>query len=298
MTFARLLLVIRMRLRALFQRDRLDAELDEELQDHLLRQTDANVQSGMHPTEARRAALLAMGGVQRRKEESRDVRGVAMFEALQQDLRYAWRGLRSKPGFTTAVVLALGLGLGANAAMFGIIDRLMFRPPAFLRTPERVHRVYVGRTLGGYDQIDHNISYKRFTELTEWSTVFERSTAVAYRTLSVRIGADVSALTAAAVSADFFGFFDARPALGRFFSMDEDRPPTGSPVVVLSYALWQSRYGGDPNVLGKQLDVRNTTYTIVGVAPKALVGFTDGRAPAVFIPVTPFGYEQNPDYHP
>jgi putative ABC transport system permease protein len=297
MTFARLLLVIRMRLRALFQRERLDAELDEELQDHLLRQIEANVRSGMHPTEARRAALLAMGGVQRRKEESRDVRGVAMFEALQQDLRYAWRGLRSKPGFTTAVVLALGLGLGANAAMFGIIDRLMFRPPAFLRAPERVHRVYVGWTLDGYDQIDPNISYKRFAELTQWSTAFERSTAVAYRTLAVRIGQDVSEMTAAAVSADFFGFFDARPALGRFFSVDEDRAPTGSPVLVLGYDLWQSRYEGDPNVLGKQLDVRNTTYTIVGVAPKGLVGITDGPAPAVFIPVTAFGYEQNKDYY-
>jgi len=287
---------LRFRLRALFRRDAMEQELDDELRFHIERETDKYVREGLSRAEAERRARVAFGGVDRIKDDTRDSRGISMFDTLSQDLRYAWRGLRSKPGFTTAVVLTLGLGIGANTAMFGIVDRLLFRPPAYLIAPDRVHRVYVAYMWEGAERTERTLEYTRFVDLTRWTTSFDRTAAAAYRSLPVGTGEDAREMPVATISGSFFDFFEARPVLGRFFTPEEDHVPRGSAVVVLGYGLWQSRYGGRADVLGKSLYVGNAIHTVIGVAPIGFVGITDESAPAAFIPITSFAGSRNTWY--
>jgi hypothetical protein len=150
------------RLRALFRRADVERELTDELCFHLEHEAEKLERMGLSRAEAMRRARLAFGGVEHIKEESRDARGTILLETALQDLRYAVRGLRHKPGFAAGVVLTLGLGIGANAAMFGIVDRLLIRPPAFLRDANRVHRVYQTATYDGtvVTQVDPNVALR------------------------------------------------------------------------------------------------------------------------------------------
>ncbi|MEO8881037.1 MAG: permease prefix domain 1-containing protein, partial [Gemmatimonadaceae bacterium] len=132
---------LRYRVRAIFRRAEVERELDDELRDHLEREIEKNARRGLDTEEASRRARVAFGGVERAKEDARDARGVRVLEMVMRDLRYAIRGLRTHPGFTLAVVATLALGIGANTAMFGVVDRLMFRPPAYMRDPGSVNRI-------------------------------------------------------------------------------------------------------------------------------------------------------------
>lgn len=287
---------LRYRLRALFNRGAMEQELDDELRFHLERETEKLVRAGVPRGEAERRARIAFGGVDRIKDDTRDARGVTLIDSILQDLRYAWRGLRSKPGFATAVVLTLGLGIGANTAMFGIVDRLLFRPPAYLDTPERVHRVYLGYLQDGQERQERTLEYTRYLDLTRWTTSFDRTAVVSLRQIAIGTGEDAREMTVGAMSATVFDFFGARPALGRFFAEAEDRTPVGAPVAVLGYGLWQSRYGGLASVLGTQLYIGSTIYTVIGVAPPGFVGFSEGATPAAFVPVTAFAGSRNQSY--
>jgi putative ABC transport system permease protein len=208
---------------------------------------------------------------------------------LLQDLRYAVRGLRTKPGFAIAVVSTLALGIGANAAMFGIVDRLLFRPPPLLRDPATTHRVYVYQTLRGGERHAREVGrYARYVDLARWTRSFSRTAGHARRDLAVGVGEAAREMSIGAVSASFFGFFNAPPALGRYFTQAEDTPPEGAPVAVLSHAMWQTAYGGRRDVLGSRLKIGPVTYTIIGVAARDFVGLWPDRPPAAFIPITAY----------
>ena len=148
-------------------------------------------------------------------------------EAIWQDIRYAVRGLRQKPGFTIAVVLTLGLGIGANAAMFGITDRLLFRPPSLMKDPDRVHRVYLARTMDGKEWFGSYFQYTRFKDLTRWTTSFDVTVAMSERELAVGVGENAREMLVSSVSASYWSLFDARPVLGRTFTASEDTTPVG-----------------------------------------------------------------------
>lgn len=208
-----------------------------------------------------------------------------MREAIWQDLRYAVRGLRQKPGFTLAVALTLGLGIGANAAMFGITDRLLFRSPEFLRDAGRVHRVYLVRTFDGKETPGSWFQYTRFKDLRRWTGSFDVAAAVSEPRAAVGVGENAMEMQIAAVSAAFWRLFDAQPVQGRFFAAAEDTTPTGAAVVVLSHAFWQRRYGGRP-VLGEPLRIAKQDYTIIGVAPAGFTGTSTERQPIAWIPIT------------
>ena len=276
------------RLRSLFRRTAVERELNEELRFHLEQEAEKNVRAGMQPAEAMRAARLAFGGLERIKEETRDARGVSLVEAVLGDLRYAARGLRASPGFTLAVVATLGLGIGANAAMFGVIDRLMVRPAPYLRDADRVHRVYLASTHRGRESVERGYAYSRYLDLKNGTTGFSRMVASAGRKLAIGTGDDAMERNVSAVSAGLFGLFNAPPELGRYFTEDEDRVPVGEKVVVLSHGYWKSRYGGDPAVLGKSIQIGPAVYTIVGVAPERFVGFDTDEPPVAFIPITTY----------
>jgi putative ABC transport system permease protein len=208
------------------------------------------------------------------------------WEPIWHDTRYTLRGLRRKPGFTAAVVLTLGLGIGANATMFSVVDRLLFRPPAYIAAPDRVHRVnLVVTTANDGDFTAGVMSYKRYLELTEFTTSFDVTAAVAGGKVAFGTGEDAREMDVSPVSASFWKLFDMQPALGRFFTPDEDRTPEGTMVAVLGYGLWQSSYGGRTDILGKPITIGAQTYTIIGVAPKSFVGV--GMSPsAAFLPIT------------
>ena len=133
---------IRFRVRALIRRGAVERELDDEVRDHIAREAEKLERGGMTGEEARRTAAVAFGGRDRFKEASRDARGVTLLEHIAQDVRYALRGARARPGFTAVIVATLGLGVGVNAAMFGVLDRLMLRAPRYLIDPSSVNRLY------------------------------------------------------------------------------------------------------------------------------------------------------------
>jgi predicted permease len=207
-------------------------------------------------------------------------------ESLKQDLKYAIRGLRLKPGFAFAVVATLALGIGANAAMFGIVDRLLFRPPALMRDPATVHRVYVYQTFRGKERAEGCSRYARCADLAKWTTSFSRTAGYATRDIAVGVGDAAREMHIGVVSSSFFGFFDAPPVLGRYFTDLEDKPPAGIPVAVLSYTMWQTHYGERRDVLGSTLQIGPTLYTIIGVAAPGFVGLWADKPPAAFIPIT------------
>lgn len=260
--------------------------LDEEIRELVARgysaeraETEARQRFG---SMADTRAALARIDRERRMQAHRASR----FEDLGQDVGYALRGFRRQPGFAALVVLTLGLGIGANATMFGVVDRLLLRPPAFLKAPDRSGRVYIRRPgQNATERIDNNISYKRYQDLAK-SRSFEASAAF-YDDREYVVGAGENArqLDVSLVSASFWPMFEIVPVLGRFFGESEDRTPGGSPVVVLGYGFWQSEYGGDRSVVGKQLLVGPRPYTVIGVAPRGFTGMS-ARQVAAFIPIT------------
>jgi predicted permease len=210
------------------------------------------------------------------------------WDVFSRDLRYALRGLRARPGFAAAVVLTLALGIGANAAIFSVVDRLLFRPPPMLSEPALTHRVYTSSIFRGKEGTNGGLQYARYVDFTNFTRSFARTAEIADRKLAVGVGDAAREMQIGAVSASFFGFFDAPPALGRYFSTQEDTPPDGAPVAVLSYAMWKTRYGGRSDALGSTLQIGPTTYTIIGVAPQGFVGLSPEQPPVAYIPITSY----------
>jgi predicted permease len=210
-------------------------------------------------------------------------------DEVSQDLKYALRGLRKSPGFAGAVIVTLAFGIGANAAMFGVVDRLMFRPYPYLKDPSAVHRIYLRRTDRGATRTQADgIQYTRYTDLRNGTSSFADHAAFAGPSLAVGVGDAVRERRVGVVSAAFWDFFEARPALGRFFTAAEDDTPRGADVVVLGYGFWKTELGGRADVLGQTLQVNNVSATIIGVAPEGFVGIDDIDPPAVFIPITTY----------
>jgi putative ABC transport system permease protein len=288
---SRLLSEIRFRLRALFRRDAMERDLDAELRFHVERETEKFVAQGIDRSEALRRARLAFGGVERIKDDARDARGVAVLESTMQDLRYSVRGLRGRPAFTAGVVLTLGLGIGANAAIFGVVDRVLFRAPPMFRDQETAHRLYRSRMDDANEmRVDRNFSFPTFLDLRrDLAPAFSEVAAFQTRRLALGDGAESREAGVTVVTANYFTFFDAVPALGRFFTADEDAVPAGAPVVVLSYGYWQAQFGGR-DVLGQQLRVDRTLRTIVGVTPAGFVGMSEQGVPSAFIPMSSYAH--------
>ena len=212
---------------------------------------------------------------------------MATLENIWLDVRYAFRGLRRSPAFAVTVIATLGLGIGANAAMFDVVDRLMFRPLTYLRDPGSVRRIYWQSDDRGTTRTTQTTYYTRYLDLRRWTRSFSQLAAFSERNVAVGDGERARERRVGAVSASFFEFFNARPALGRFFTGDEDVTPRGGDVAVLSYALWQSEFGGR-DVRGEVLRVGDIRATIIGVAPHGFDGVNDANPPVVYVPITTY----------
>ena len=249
----------------LFRKQRLDHDLNSELQTHLDLLTEENIRRGMSPAEATRAACREFGGVEQAKERYRDQRGLPFLETLFLDAHYALRLLRKSPGFTAVAVLTLALGIGANTAVFGLVDSALLRPLPF-REPERL--VHIWTTDAGGDL--HTPSPPEYLALRKNSRSFEEITATGWANYSY--GDDESAwqnLSGFLVTTNWLPTLGIQPILGRNFSAEEQLAGRDT-VVILSYRCWRTRFHADPGIVGKQISLNRRTVTIVGVLPQSI----------------------------
>ena len=256
-----------LRLRSLFRRGQVEAELNEELRYHLERQIEVNTAAGMSVEEARYAALRAMHGLDQRKEECRDMRRVRLIEDLWQDFRFSLRSLLKRPGFTAIVLLALALGIGANTAIFSLVNAVILQPLPY-RDPDRLISVYGTRnrsTQGSVGPTD-------FLDYRSQNNTFEQFAASGSMMLPMNLtgSGEPERLNASIITGNYFDTFGVRPALGRGFSLENEK--TGQDhVTVLSHAFWQTRFGGDPNIVNKTINLDGKAYEVLGVMPAEVV---------------------------
>ena len=267
---------LRMRLQALLRKSEMERELDEELRHHVERQTEQNIRLGMNPEEARYAARKTFGGVEQAKERSRDARGVRWLEDTWQDLRYGARMLMKNPGFTAIAVIMLALGIGANTAIFSVVNAVLLRP---LPYPESDRLLRLSEIEP--DGSNGAISYLNFTDWRAQQTVFEHMGLYQWPTYNLTGTGEPLRLSAGHVASEVFAALRVQPALGRVFTTDEDKPG-GPRVVVLSHELWQSRFGGDPGIVNRTIALDGNAYTVLGVMP---AGFEFLRKVSLWAPV-------------
>jgi putative ABC transport system permease protein len=253
------------RLHSLFRRNAVEKELDQELRFHLECAIAEHVSNGMAPKEARRAALLELGGVERTKEEVREARSTNRIETVLADLRYGLRTLRKSPGFTIVSVLTLALGIGANTAIFSMVNALLLHPYNF-RNLDALVRVWEDR---GIDEgIDARyIAAADAEDLRSSNGAFEGLTTYAMQSFGLGKEGDVQPILGCRVSSNFFDVLGVTPAAGRLFGAAEEQPGADQ-VAILSYGAWQRLFGGDSQLLGKTVSLNSRIYTIIGIMPK------------------------------
>ena len=269
------------RCRALLRRRRDDEALDDEIDLHLSLLEQRFIERGLTVDEARREARRAFGGVQQLRESHRDGRGFAWLTEIAQDGSYAVRMLRRQPLFTSAAVLTLALGIGANTAVFSVVDAVLLRPLPY-PAPDRVER------LGWYwndrgPAIAAMAPYK-YQYLRDHARAFEHLAVWQAATRDLGLRGTAGPKSVVRVSNEFFSVVGSQPALGRTFT-DAEQQPGAAGVAVLTDACWAAQFGRDPSVLGKTLLLDERPHTVVGVMPQAFA-FPELSAPVdVIVPL-------------
>jgi len=248
---------IQLRIRALFRKRELDAEMDEEMRSHVAMRTQENIEAGMNPDEARYAALRQFGWVESIKETCRDQRGVRWLENLIQDLRFAARQLRKNPGFTAVAVLTLALGIGANTAVFSVIERVLIRPLPY-RSP---HQLVMIR-----GKASVSISPPNFLDYQAQNHVFEAMATFNAGSRTLTENAEPERIRTGLVTAGFFEILGIKPILGRTFLSGESEEGRNN-VVVLSHSLWRRRFGANPDIIGQLVTLDKQAHFVIGVLP-------------------------------
>jgi predicted permease len=267
--------------RNLLQKDRVEHELSEEVQAYLEMLIETKIKDGLHPAEARRAALIELGGVEQVKEKVREVRMGHVLETIGQDLRYGARMLLRQPGFTSIVVLTLALGIGANTAIFSLVEAVMLRPLPFPE-PDRLVMIWEDSSRKG--SFRGNPAPGNYSDWRTQNRVFEDVAAFSGTSLNLTGDGEPEKINAQVVTANFFSVLGSQPVLGRNFLETDGRPEAGK-VVLLSYGLWQQRFASDPNLVGKDILLNEQKFTVVGVMPAGfqLIGAEVGLwLPAIF----------------
>ena len=273
-------------LRSIVRRNGADRDMADEIAFHIDRQARKHETRGLSADDARAVALKEFGGTTRWREEARRARGSGILDLLEQDVRFALRGLRRDPAFAVMAVVTLALAIGANSAMFGIIDRLLLRGPEYVVAPEQLARVYVTSDTQGLGWRTLALQpYALYLQARDQTSAFTEIAAYTPTQLRVGVGIDSHLIPVTFATAGFFSLTGVRPVLGRFFTSDEDRPPYGRDVVVLGYQYWQREFAGDSSVLRKSIVSDGRTFRIVGVAPRGFTGVERGIVDA-WIPMS------------
>jgi predicted permease len=269
------------RIRMLLWRGRAEDELEEELQFHLENQTAKYVQAGMAHDAAARRARIDFGGVTQVKERTRQSWGIGFVESLLKDARFALRGFRRNPVFTITVVLTLAIGIGANTAIFTLMDAVMWRMLP-VENPETLMRLGIRRN---GTTLTSGVSYRNYRMLLENIPEIELA---GYATTPLNASIDGSsepAIQGQLVTGNYFSLLGVKPLIGRAIGTEDDRKPNSHPVVMLSHDYWNSRFAGDPSVIGHTIRFSAMPFTIIGVTPPEFSGVDRGTAPAVFLPI-------------
>ncbi|HWC99223.1 MAG TPA: ABC transporter permease [Candidatus Sulfopaludibacter sp.] len=250
------------RIRAIFLRSRLDADMDEELRFHLEHQTQQSRAAGISPEEAALRARLAFGGMTQVQEQCRDARGISLLDSLWRDLRYGARMLRKNPGFAAVAVLTLGLAIGADTATFSLVNAVLLRP---LPYPEPQRIVMVWGT-GPNAVRNEAFSETTFLDYQQQNHCFASMAALHAGGSTLTGTPEPERIASAAVSPEFFDVLGIHALLGRTFA-PEDGQPGKNNVVILTHGAWQRRYGSDPLIVGRQIYMNLQPYTVIGVLP-------------------------------
>lgn len=264
-------------LRALLQKRRVERELADELAHHVALETEQNIGRGMAPAEARRAALVAFGGVERYAEQVREVRWTRWVEDVAHDVRYAVRTLVRARTFSVTVVLTLALGIGANAALYGVIDGLVFRMPTGVPQSDGLVWVQNDGRIWGFAHADLRDLRSGATDVIDVAGYQRAGVALRARGEPVRVYAQL-------VTANYFDVLGMRPAQGRWFVADEDEVPARDAVAVISHDLWQSQYAGATDVAGADVVINGQPFTVIGVAPPGFRGLSVENRADVWVP--------------
>ena len=274
-------------IRALFGKKRVEQEMDEELRGYLDAAVKDKVRSGMSYEQALRAARVEMGSIEAVKEEIRGAGWESSVESLWQDLRYGLRQLKRDPGFTAVVVLTLALGIGANSAVFSILNGLFLRALP-VPEPERVV-TFSDTNFSWGDYVAYRDQAKSFASLST-SYVFPF-------TANLNSPRPPQHIYGGLVTGNFLTTLGIKPALGRGFLPDEDQIPSPRPVIILSCRFWRTRLGGDSKILGKAIRLNNASYTVVGVMPSDLRTVDIGIAPDIWAPMATLPQLDIPEAH-
>jgi len=268
------------RLLMFFDRDRFDRDLREEMENHLAMQVEENREDGMDAGEARHAAQRQFGNAALIQEFSREAWGWMALQHILQDLRYAARTLRQNLGFTSVVVLTLALGIGVNTAIFGFVDRLLWRDLPWPQA-DRLAALAFPSTRSNY--VGEGMSYPDYAYFREHNRVFSGLAAHEQIDAKFQLGGRKEDLNGEIVSANYFQVLRVPLAAGRVFAPEEDSVPGRDPVVIISYDLWRRRFSGDPAILGRHVAINDVNFAIVGIAPRGFAGLL-------------FGYDDPPQF--
>src|SRR5262245_13818421 len=270
-----------MRLFGLFNRGRREREFAEELESHLTLHTEDNLRAGMSPDEARRVAIIKLGGVTLTTELYREQGGLPMIEIISQDLRFGLRMLRKSPGFSLIAILTLALGVGASTAIFSLIDAVLLKRLP-VKQPEQLALFRHADSRAVMTRFAYS-AYRQFREQNEIC-----SGVLAYHPLRLTVSVENSTEPAVAgqlVSGNYYSVLGVNTALGRTIAPDDDRAPGESPVCVISYDYWQRRFAGDLAVVGKIIHLSGAPFTIIGVTQPEFFGLEVGSSLDISVPL-------------
>src|SRR5438477_12029029 len=271
------------RLLGLFQKNKRDVEMTEEIQTHVDLLTERNIAAGMLPHEARNAALRQFGGIEQVKEVAREQRVWRWADEFLQDLRFGVRMLFRNPGFSILAILCLTLGIGTSAAVMSWIEGILIRPYPLVARQDRMVALF-GTRQGTTEK--EGLSYPDFLDLQKNSTLFESFIVDRIMGTTLSIGDRAERAGGGIVSANYFDALGVRPMLGRGFRPEEGTGRNAHPVTVISYETWKDRYKGDPDIIGRNQYLNGMQHTIIGVTPEKFYGTFVGYSFQFWVPTS------------
>ena len=274
--------ILASRLSGVFRKRDLDVELDTELRSHIDALTEENIRRGMNEKEARHAARREFGGFEQTKESYREQRGLPFFETLGQDLRYAFRMLLKSPGFMSVTILTLALGIGANTALFSLVNSVLLGDLP-VRHPEEL--VVIKYTDSRSQQANEDFSYPMYQAIRDRNTIFTSVLTRSGVDFNASYGGESERAVGELISGNYFETLGVEPFLGRLIGPEDDRTPGAHPVAVLSYGYWQRRFGSEPAVIGKDIILNNNPIRVIGITPPQFYGTEMARNPDIRVPM-------------